>query len=335
MKPPLIVICGPTAVGKSRLALTLAQEIGAEIISVDSRKIYKYMDIGTAKPAREERSKVPHHLIDLIEPDARFSAGRFGEEAKKAIAQVQKKGRTALLVGGSGLYLKAVVDGLFSGPKASAERRERLKKEAEAFGTASLHQKLKKVDSQAASKIHPHDLVRIIRALEVYEETGRCISSLQSEQRANRQFSSPTAESCRVASGDRLVMIGLNRDRKDLYRRIDQRVEIMFSHGLVEEVKSLLKRGYDENLISMQGLGYKEVCGYLKGNYDLEEAERLLKRNTRRYAKRQLTWFQKDKRIHWIKVNEDEDEKEILTKVKKFLKTSQIGFLNIMRIISL
>ncbi|MCD5391047.1 tRNA (adenosine(37)-N6)-dimethylallyltransferase MiaA, partial [candidate division NPL-UPA2 bacterium] len=207
------------------------------------------------------------------------------------------------LVGGSGLYLKAVVDGLFCGPKASAERREGLKKEAESLGTASLHQRLKRVDPQAASKIHPHDLVRIIRALEVYEETGKCISSLQSQKEANREI--------------RCLMIGLERDRKDLYRRIDQRVESMFSRGLVEEVKSLLKRGYDENLTSMQGLGYKEVCGYLKGDYDVDEAKRLLKRNTRRYAKRQLTWFRKDKRIHWIKVNED--EKEILRKIKKSL----------------
>ncbi len=241
MKLPPIVICGPTAVGKSRLALALAQELEGEIISVDSRKLYKYMDIATAKPTEEERSTVPHHLIDLIEPDAQFSAGRFGEEARKAIAQVQRKGKTALLVGGSGLYLKAVVDGLFCGPKASAERREGLKKEAKAFGTASLHQRLKKVDPQAASKIHPHDLVRIIRALEVYEETGKRISSLQSQEKANREIR------C-------LIMIGLDRDRRDLYRRIDQRVESMFSRGLVEEVNDLLRRGYHENLTSMQGL---------------------------------------------------------------------------------
>ena len=291
MKLSLIVICGPTAVGKSQVALALAEELGAEIISVDSRKIYKYMDIVTAKPAKEDRSKIPHHLIDLIEPDAGYSAGQFGEEASKVIAQVRKKGKITLLVGGSGLYLRAVVDGLFSGPRASAERRERLKREAEEFGTALLHQRLKKVDPPAASKIHPNDLVRIIRALEVYEETGKCISSLQSQEKANRKFSLPAAESCRgepSTSGSIIsspphepsrakskgsgqvhqthsVMIGLNRDRQDLYRRIDQRVERMFSQGLVEEVKSLLKRGYHENLTSMQGLGYKEVCGYLKG----------------------------------------------------------------------
>ena len=304
MKLPLMVICGPTAVGKSQVALALAEDIGAEIISVDSRKLYKYMDIATAKPSREVRSKIPHHLIDLIEPDAQFSAGQFEEEARKVIAQVHRKGKIPLLVGGSGLYLRAVVDGLFRGPGASAGRRERLKKEAEEFGTASLHQRLKKVDSLAASKIHPHDLVRIIRALEVYEETGECISSLQSREKENGEIYF-------------LVMIGLVRSRQDLYRRIDQRVERMFSQGLVEEVKKLRKRGYHENLVSMQGLGYKEVCGYLKGSYGLEETKSLLKRNTRRYAKRQLTWFRKDRRIHWIEVNEGEGE--ILAKIKRKL----------------
>ena len=266
----------------------------------------KVLSEGDLLTLNGSKGRVYEGTIDLIEPDAQFSAGRFGEEARKAIAQVQKKGKTALLVGGSGLYLKAVVDGLFCGPKASAERREGLRKEAKAFGTASLHQRLKKVAPQAASKIHPHDLVRIIRALEVYEETGKCISSLQSQEKANGEIR------C-------LIMIGLDRDRRDLYRRIDQRVESMFSRGLVEEVNDLLRRGYHENLASMQGLGYKEVCGYLKGNYDLEEAERLLKRNTRRYAKRKRTWFQRDERIHWIKVNEDEDEKETLGKIKKAL----------------
>lgn len=304
---PLLAIVGPTAVGKSRIALPLAGEIGGEIVSADSRKVYKYMDIGTAKPSEEERKKVPHHLLDLIEPQEEFSAGRFREEAEKVITQVHRRGNVALLVGGSGLYLRAVTDGLFSGPRANKERREKLKEEAAEFGPLYLYEKLKEVDALAASRIHPHDLVRIIRALEIYEGTGRPISNLQSEEKRGRG---------KLYS---ITSIGLNRSRQDLYRRIEQRVEIMFARGLVNEVRNLLERGYHENLVSMQGLGYKEVCGYLHGRYAEEEAVRLLKRNTRRYAKRQLTWFKKDKRIRWVDIGEDEDEKEIVERIKKIL----------------
>jgi len=304
---PLLVIVGPTAVGKSQAALILAGEMGGEIVSADSRMIYKYMDIGTAKPAEEERKEIPHHLLDLVEPHEEFSAGRFREEAEKAITQVHGRGNVSLLVGGSGLYLKAVTDGLFSGPGADGEKRKRLKEEAEEFGLAHLYEKLKEVDPAAASRIHPHDPVRIIRALEVYEETGKPISSFQSEEKRVR------------GKLYNLTIIGLNRPRPNLYRRIEQRADTMFARGLVDEVKGLLARGYHENLVSMQGLGYKEVCGYLHGRYDKEEAVRLLKRNTRRYAKRQLTWFKKDKRIQWIDINEGEGKEEVVNKMKKIL----------------
>ncbi len=293
--------------GKSGVALVLAGEVGGEIISADSRKIYKYMDIGTAKPTEEERKKVPHHLLDLVEPQEEFSAGRFREEAGKVIVQVYRKGNVPILVGGSGLYLRAVTDGLFAGPRADKERRKKFKEEAEKFGPDYLYGKLKKIDPAAAARIHPHDLVRTIRALEVYEETGKSISCLQAEEKSG---------------GDklyRLTSIGLNRLRSDLYRRIEQRVDMMFSRGLVDEVKGLWGRGYGEELVSMRGLGYKEVCGYLHGRYDREETIRLLKRNTRRYAKRQLTWFKKDKRIQWIDMDEHETEKEVVERIKKIL----------------
>ena len=304
---PLLTIVGPTAVGKSGAALVLAKEIGGEIVSADSRKIYKYMDIGTAKPAEEKRKEVPYHLLDLIEPHEEFSAGRFGEEAEKVITQIHERGKMPLLVGGSGLYVVAATEGLFSGPSADKVRRKRWEEEAKESGGLYLYEKLRKIDPPAASRIHPHDLVRIIRALEVYEETGKPISSLQ--YRGNRGKSKPY----------NLIILGLNRPRENLYRRIEQRAERMFDRGLVKEVRNLLKQGYGENLVSMQGLGYKEVSAYLRGEYDENEAMRLLKRNTRRYAKRQLTWFRKDERIQWLDISENESPEEIVTRIKKIL----------------
>jgi tRNA dimethylallyltransferase len=304
---PLLTIVGPTAVGKSAVALALAREIGAEIVSADSRKIYKYMDIGTAKPTQEKRKEIPYHLLDLIEPQEEFSAGRFGEEAEKVITQVQGRGKVPLLVGGSGLYVVAVTEGLFSGPSADKGRRERWKEEAKKSGGLCLYEKLREVDPPAASRIHPHDLVRIIRALEVYEETGMPISSLQC--RGNRGTSKPY----------NLIIFGLNRPRENLYQRIEQRAERMFEQGLINEVRNLLSRGYRENLVSMQGLGYREVCAYLRGEYDENEALRLLKRNTRRYAKRQLTWFRKDGRVRWLDISENESPEEIALRIEKIL----------------
>jgi len=265
------------------------------------------MNIGTAKPDEEERKEVPHHLLDLIEPYEEFSAGRFREEAEKVISQVHQRGNVPILVGGSGLYLKAVTDGLFSGPRGDKDKRKKLKQLAGEFGSLYLYEKLKEVDPLAASRIHPHDLVRTIRALEVYEETGKPISTLQAEGKQERDELYET------------TIIGLNRPRPNLYRRIERRTEAMFARGLVEEVRNLLKQGFHENLVSMQGVGYKEVCGYLHHRYGEEEAVRLLKRNTRRYAKRQLTWFKKDKRIQWINISENESAEEVVKRMKKTL----------------
>lgn len=294
--------------GKSRISIKLARELGGEIISADSRKIYKYMDIGTAKPSLEETGGIPHHLLDVVEPDQVYSAGSFQKDAQGIIAQIDKRGKLPILVGGSGLYLKAATEGLFSGPGADQEKRAELKQEVSSRD-AFLYEKLKTLDPQAAARIHPHDQVRLIRALEVFEATGKSILFLREEQKETPPLY-------------RLTLIGLKRPRAELYRRIESRVDAMLTRGLVEEVEGLLRRGYQENLVSMQGLGYKEICAYLKGEYNQEEALRILKRNTRRYAKRQLTWFRRDKRIHWIDVGEQK-ETEIIKEIKKTLAISE------------
>jgi len=283
---PVWVLVGPTAVGKSRLALQLAPELGAEIISADSHQIYRYMDIGTVKPTLQERKNVPHHMIDVVDPDEEFTVADFKKMVEELIVSLWKKGKVPFLVGGSGLYIRALIDGLFPGPGKDPVLRAKLKEEAEREGVLSLHRKLQSVDPEAAIRIHPQDMVRTIRALEVYYLTGRPISYWQEESQKEKP-------------PYRVIIAGLNCERKTLYRMINQRVEKMIGSGLVEEVKNLLPR-YPEDLPSLQSLGYREIIGYLKGNYSLAEAVALIKRNTRRYAKRQLTWFRKDSQIVWF-----------------------------------
>ncbi len=303
IKKPLIVIVGPTAIGKSEVAIELAKRINGEIVSCDSCQVYKYLNIGTAKPTKEERKKIPHHLIDVIEPDEEFNAFLYARKAHKAISEIHKKKKTPILVGGSGLYVRATVDGIFLGAKKNKAIRERLRK----FSSDTLYRKLKKVDSETASHLHPHDRVRIIRALEVYELTGQPISALQEVSKGKEP-------------NYNLTMIGLKRKRKELYQRINQRVERMIKKGLVKEVKNLLKKGFSKDLIVLKGLGYKEIIGYLDGEYDLKEAIRLLKRNSRRFAKRQLTWFNKDKRIHWIEIKKGDSASKVVSQIAKLLK---------------
>jgi tRNA dimethylallyltransferase len=285
MKKPLIVIVGPTAVGKSEVAIELAKRIKGEIISCDSRQVYKYLNIGTAKPTKEERRKIPHHLIDIIRPDEEFNAFLYAQRAHGAISKVHKKKKIPILVGGSGLYLKAVLNGIFPG----VGRNEKIRKRLEKFSSSALYKKLKKADPKTALCLHPHDKVRIIRALEVYELTGQPISALQEVSK-------------RKKPNYNLTMIGLKRKREELYQRINWRAEEMIEEGLVEEVRGFLKRGFSKDLLALKGLGYKEIIGYLDGEYDLKEAICLLKRNSRRFAKRQLTWFNKDQRVQWIEI---------------------------------
>lgn len=304
-KIPLVIILGPTAVGKSELALELAQKFSFEIINADSMQLYRGMDIGSAKPSLKERSLVTHHLIDIKDPDEEFSAAQFKNEARNIIFSLTQEGKWALVVGGTGFYLKALTKGLFPAPSADLKLRRKLREKGEAKGKWYLYQELEKVDPEAASKIHPNDDFRIIRALEVFYLTGKPIS----QQQKKHQFKhSPFI----------VLKIGLMRDRKEIYHRIEQRVDKMIKSGLVEEVKQLSKRGYPLTIKPFQSLGYKQILNYLQGDLSLDEAVSLIKRNTKRYAKRQLTWFRKDPEIKWFTL--PQQFFEISEAIKKFLK---------------
>ena len=287
MLDALLAIVGPTGVGKTEVAIEFVKRVRAEIISADSRQIYQEMDIGTAKPSSAVRQEVPHHLIDLILPDQIFDVADFKIRVEAIIKKLQKKDKLPVLVGGSGLYVQAVIDGLFVGPGADWKLREKLKEREKREGAGTLYHELERIDPTTASRLHPHDQRRIIRALEVYYLTGKPISCYQT------QFPSALVNT---------VMIGLERERESLSRLIDTRVDKMIAEGLIEEVGSLLGKGYSEELPSLQGLGYQQIIGYLKGEYPEEEAIRLIKRDTRRFAKRQMSWFKRDKRILWLDV---------------------------------
>ena len=289
----VIIIVGPTAVGKTAFSMQLAEKLkNAEIISADSRQIYRFMDIGTAKPTPQERKRVTHHFIDIKYPDEYYSAGKFGQEAREVIKQLQTQGKRAIVVGGSGLYVRALVDGFFNKQIYDQSLKAKLKKEIEEKGLASLYERLQQVDPESAQRIHPNDGHRIVRALEVYELTGIPFSEFQKEATTKADFEP--------------VFWGLTRERDELYRIIERRVDQMLSEGLVEEVMSLKARGYSENLNSMQTVGYKEVFDFLNGKISRQEMIRLIKQHSRNYAKRQLTWFRKDQRIQWIHLSENE-----------------------------
>jgi tRNA dimethylallyltransferase len=292
---PLVVIVGPTAVGKTRLALRLAGELGAEIVSADSRQVYRGMDIGTDKPTAEERQRVPHHLVDIVDPDEEFTLARYQDMAHAAIDDMLTRDRVPLLVGGTGLYIKAVVEG-WSIPRVSPNEalRAELYREAEVEGGEALHARLRQVDPVAAEKIDWRNVRRVIRALEVYLETGRPISELQ------RRKPPPY----------RVLQIGLTMERAALYQRIDQRVDRMIERGLVEEMRGLVEQGYGYELPAMSGLGYRQVGCYLRGEISLEEAIRLIKRDTRRFVRQQYNWFRlDDEGIHWFQALDDPYER--------------------------
>lgn len=285
-KPLLPVLVGPTAVGKSALAIRLARKLRAEIVSADSRQVYRYMDIGTAKPSKEELGEIPHHFVSIVDPDQTYSAGRFGEEACGTIAAIQQQNRRVLVVGGSGLYVRALTDGLFEGVVKDEEIRKRIRRRFENEGCHAVHLELAKLDPEAAARIHPHDARRIERAMEVFLVTGRTLSDFQRSNVASRDF--------------RPVFIGLDCDRQTLYRRIEDRVDRMLEEGVVEETEELLRRGYSETLVSMESLGYREIVSFLKGRTTRDRMIELFKQGSRQYAKRQWTWFRKDPRIRWF-----------------------------------
>ena len=287
MKSPLICIVGPTAVGKTEIAIQLAQHLDAEIVSLDSRQIYREMDIGTAKPIPEQQRAVSHHLIDCVDVDQTFSVAEYQRLADTAIAEIRERGKRTMAVGGAGLYFRGIIDGLFDGPGADVEIRAKLQREADEHGNVALHERLRRCDPETANRVHPNNLVRVIRALEIYELTGKPISSLQQQWKMNEPRYPFRA-------------FGLNMPREVLYQRIEERVDRMVEAGLIEEVKGLLDQGCPRNCVAMQSFGYKELIDYLDGKRTLDEATVLLKQNTRRFAKRQLTWFRNDPRIEWL-----------------------------------
>ncbi|NLW48521.1 MAG: tRNA (adenosine(37)-N6)-dimethylallyltransferase MiaA [Firmicutes bacterium] len=292
---PLIILTGPTAVGKTELSLELAQRVNAEIVSADSMQVYKYMDIGTAKPSLKERESVPHHLLDLVRPDQDFSVADYQRHFQQTVNSIYDRGKLPLLTGGTGLYIRACIQGfdLEPGGPLPSLRRE-LKEQIEEYGPQYLYQRLLTVDPEAAEKIHPNDQRRVIRALEVFLSTGAPISKLQRNRSSNYQF--------------KLIYIFLNRDRDELYRRIEDRVEQMIEAGLVEEVNSLIKKGFSPQLKPMQSLGYKQISNYLFQNFSLEEAITSIKQETRRYAKRQLTWFRREPIDYAVTITGDSQE---------------------------
>jgi tRNA dimethylallyltransferase len=287
MKPKLVIVLGPTAVGKSEIALKLALEMNGEIINADSQQVYRQMDIGTAKPSREECEAVPHHLINIVDPDQEFNVARYLELATASIHDIQKKGKQAIVCGGTGLYIKALTRGLFVGPAQDPGIRAALTLEAQTNGLRPLYDRLAGVDPSSTSWIHPHDRQRIIRALEVYESTGKPMSEWQKEHGFNE---GPFAT----------LKIGLYRERAELYNLIDQRCNGMIDKGLVDEVKGLREKGYSLDLKPLRSVGYRHAGLFLTGQMGFEEAVFLMKRDTRRLAKRQLTWFRSDREIRWF-----------------------------------
>jgi tRNA dimethylallyltransferase len=309
MKESIIFLIGPTAAGKTTVSYFLAKKLDAHIISCDSMQVYKGMNILTSKPPLKIIRKIPHYLIDVIPPTKEYSCADYTKDALKKIKHILSLAKIPLVVGGSGLYVKALVDGIFSGPGRDDKLRKNLYNEAEKKGPGVLYERLKRLDIEAASKINPNDARRIVRALEVYVLTKRTITDFKKEASG-------------LSKKYNVIIIGLNRERQDLYSRIDDRVEEMFREGLVDEIKCLSKLKLSQS--ASQALGIKEVAGFLKKEYDIEEAKRLLKRNTRRFAKRQLTWFRPDKRIEWFEMSYEEMPQQVAERIIKYVETKLV-----------
>ena len=290
MRPARIAvgfIVGPTGAGKSALAMEVAERLNCEIVNADSRQFYRGMDLGTAKPSADDRGRVPHHLIDVRDPDQSLDVAEFAQLARAAIEDIAARGRNPLVVGGSGLYLRVIRGGIFRGPAASPEIRDRLAKIAEEQGVAHLHQRLRDLDPESANRIGVNDLYRIVRALEVFELTGETISAHQHRHRF-------------ADLGYDTLTIGIEVDRKKLYDAIDARFDAMVAAGLVEEVRALIRAGYSPEKPPLSTIGYKQVAAYLRGEMTLADAIALAKQESRRLAKRQLTWFRREPEIVWL-----------------------------------
>ena len=313
MKQPLIILTGPTASGKTALSVELAKRIGGEIISADSMQVYRHMDVGSAKVTKEEMDGIPHHLIDVLDPQDAFNVVVFQEMAKKAMEEIYTNGHIPIVAGGTGFYIQALLNDIdFTDNDGDMEYRQSLEQIAADQGAEVLHEKLRAVDPASADAIHANNVKRVIRALEFYEKTGKRISEHNEEE---RQKESPYNFAYYV----------LNMERSRLYERIDMRVDLMVENGLEEEVKKLKSMGCTRDMVSMQGLGYKEILDYLSGDLTLDEAIYILKRDTRHFAKRQLTWFKREKEVSWI--NQEDfafDRNRILNWMVEDLKQRQI-----------
>lgn len=292
MERKVIVIVGPTCSGKSNVAIELAEHLNTEIISADSRQIYKYLDIGTAKPSKNEMNRVKHHFIDKLLPNQFYNVNMFEKEALELIEKLLSKNKIPIVVGGSGLYVKALIDGVFDSVDNDDEYREELRLKREKFGNEYLYDELKKVDPAAASTMLPSNWKRVMRALEIFNITGESILTLHKEHKRETDIN--------------FIQFGIEWGREILYKNIELRVDKMIEAGLVDEIKKVLALGYSEELNSLNTVGYKEIISFLKDEIPLDRATELIKRNTRRYAKRQFTWFRKDNRIKWFEVQDVE-----------------------------
>ena len=312
-KRPLVILTGPTAVGKTALSIALAKAIGGEIISADSMQVYRHMDIGSAKITPEEMEGIPHYLIDVLEPDQEVNVVVFQELAKQAAAEIYSRGHIPIVAGGTGFYIQALVYDIdFTENDEDTAFRRTLEEQAKREGTEALYERLRAVDPESCESIHAHNIKRVIRAIEFYEKTGKKISEHNREQRQND-------------SPYNFAYFVLNDDRERIYERINVRVDLMMAQGLVEEVRALRESGCRKEMVSMQGLGYKELLSYLEGETSMEEAVYLIKRDTRHFAKRQLTWFRREKEVIWVDNTVfDHDSQKILNFMQDFLREKGI-----------
>ena len=311
---PVIVLVGPTAIGKSRLGLEVAKALGTEVLTADSTQVYRGMDIGTDKPSQAECQEVPHRLIDLVNPDEPFNVGEYRRRAVGEIHRLHHEHRIPLVVGGTGLYVRALLRGLWLGPSVDWTLRGQLEQEVQERGLAALYHELGEVDPLITQRVHPNDSIKVLRALEIYRQTGFPASQVHYEHGFQEQpFSA--------------LVLGLTMDREALYRRIEERVHVEIGKGLVEETRRLLAQGYSRNLTSMKSLGYRQMAGFLEGEYGFEEAIRRLKRDTRHFAKRQMTWFRKEPNVEWLEISHDEALTNIIDRVlgriDQFLRSIQ------------
>jgi tRNA dimethylallyltransferase len=308
MKPKIIFIVGPTAIGKTEIAVNLAKKLKAEIVSCDSMQIYKYMDIITSKPSKKILKEIPHYLIGRLNPCREYNVSSYRRQALGKIKEILEKGKTPIFVGGTGLYMSILIDGIFSEKAKDDKVRVMLYRQAKKFGGKYLHDKLKNIDYEAALKIHPNDTKRIVRALEVFKTSGKPISVLQKTRKGLKDKYD-------------IKVICLNLPREKLYRKINQRVEEMFDKGLVSEAKKLLKLKLSKTAAC--AIGIKEIKCYLDGSYNLKQVKDVIKRNTRRYAKRQLCWFRKDKRIEWLKIKTEDSPEMTANRILSMIKRNE------------